>query len=96
MQDNNTQGITFDGYIINFNIRVHLLPNAKKISNIQWFLFFKIAKRFAPNLFAPYFQSHKHLQGNDKDMNMSLFSFYLLIRNMKHRYIAISFIMEYR
>ena len=35
-------------------------PNAKKISNIPSFWFFKIAKRFARNLFAP-LALHKHL-----------------------------------
>ena len=45
-------------------------PNAKKISNIWSALFFKIAKRFARNLFAPPL-SHEHLQGKHKDMNPS-------------------------
>ena len=59
-------------------------PNTKKTSNIASFLLFKIAKRFARNLFALPL-SHKHLQGNGDTVNLSLFSFYLSIRNVKHR-----------
>ena len=61
----------------------------EKISNIRSFLFFKVAKRFARNLFAPYYHTNickvtiriwiplRCFTG------LSLFSFYLPIRNVK-------------
>ena len=52
--------------------------NAKKISNIWSFLFFKIAKRFTLKLLRSWL-SLKHLRGNDECKNLSQFSFVLRI-----------------
>ena len=76
--------------LYNKHLMIKMLPNTKKTSNIWSFLFFKTAKQFARNLHA----SHYHTNICKETMRMwtnlpcftglSLFSFHLSIRNVKH------------